>query len=61
MLYFITLAPLVICVIALHRYKDKLVNALKEMVTVYFDNRMKPTKIFCGQNAELRIVKADGV
>jgi hypothetical protein len=32
----------------------------REVIAVYFENRMKPTNTLCGENAELVIVKAGG-
>jgi hypothetical protein len=34
--------------------------SFKEIITVYYENNMKPINTLCGQNAELLIVKTDG-
>jgi hypothetical protein len=32
----------------------------REIIAVFCDNHAKPSTTFCGQNAELRIIKAGG-
>jgi hypothetical protein len=41
----------------LHHYKDQLVNAVKAIIAVYSENHTELTDTFCGQSAELLIVK----
>jgi hypothetical protein len=41
-----------------HHYKGHLVNHIKEIIAVFSENHAKPINIFCGQNAELLIIKA---
>jgi hypothetical protein len=36
------------------RYKDEPVNAARETIAVYCDNRKEHTNIFCEQNAEFK-------
>jgi hypothetical protein len=33
----------------------------KEIITVYYENHIKPTNTLCGQNTELLFVKAGGI
>jgi hypothetical protein len=39
---------------------DRVANAFKEIIAVYYENHMKPINTLCGQNTELLNVKAGG-